>query len=269
MSTIRSNSSGINSIEEIRDRITDATFLKARPDAARDEVHTETKKLDRLDANSSIEYVIIHPVHTRTSSGNRQAEKLLYICHAGVGSCIDNTSVRRWQKHANKNNVDIFLHNYPGYGDTTGRSTEDRICQDALQLLKEVYRQEQEVVLFGESIGCGPTMYLASSNETRNLGIKQMVLLSPLTSLLDLLVTLQPKYGLSAPSAYAKIITILEEAQVNLGHHKGKAREGYDSFRSLKLVEKLHVKDILVVHGKGNETIPVELAKICSLIILI
>ena len=47
----------------------------------------------------------------------------------------------------------MLLHNYPGYGDTSGPITAELVCQDALQLLKKLREPTQEIVLLGNSVG--------------------------------------------------------------------------------------------------------------------
>jgi hypothetical protein len=102
--------------------------------------------------------------------GEQFFNMLVYVCH-GVGRGLDNKSINRWKSHAIQNNVDIVVHNYPGYGNTTGPPSEDLINQDSLYLLKHIVNIRNEakklqgdrnvegedkvkdVVLLGNSIG--------------------------------------------------------------------------------------------------------------------
>ena len=47
----------------------------------------------------------------------------------------------------------MLLHNYPGYGETSGPITAELVCQDALQLIGKLREPTQELVLLGNSVG--------------------------------------------------------------------------------------------------------------------
>ena len=66
-------------------------------------------------------------------------------------------SVDQWEVVAKNNNVSIVLHNYPGYGDTSGPVTIELLAQDSIQLIRKImaenWAQGKELVLMGNSIG--------------------------------------------------------------------------------------------------------------------
>lgn len=81
----------------------------------------------------------------------------------------------------------VFSYDYSGYGVSTGRPSEKNIYADmmaAWEVLKGTFGvQEDQVILYGQSIGTVPTIYLASQTKP-----KVVVLHSPFTSGLRLLI---------------------------------------------------------------------------------
>ena len=71
---------------------------------------------------------------------------------------------------------------YPGYGLYKGTATEAQILEDAEIvydfLMSNLRIQPHQIILFGRSIGSGPSTYLASK---KNVGA--LILMSPFTSI--------------------------------------------------------------------------------------
>ena len=83
-------------------------------------------------------------------------------------------------------NCNIFSYDYSGYGASLGEPSEKNIYPDieaAWKKLKAKYGvTEDEVVLYGQSLGCGPTIHLAS--KTAMAGV---ILQSPFMSFLSII----------------------------------------------------------------------------------
>uniref|UniRef100_A0A0A9Z9R2 Abhydrolase domain-containing protein FAM108C1 n=2 Tax=Lygus hesperus TaxID=30085 RepID=A0A0A9Z9R2_LYGHE len=81
----------------------------------------------------------------------------------------------------------VFSYDYSGYGVSSGRPSEKNIYADMMAawevLLKTFSVREEQVILYGQSIGTVPTIYLASQTKP-----KAVVLHSPFTSGLRLLI---------------------------------------------------------------------------------
>ncbi|KAF8250633.1 alpha/beta-hydrolase [Wilcoxina mikolae CBS 423.85] len=200
------------------------------------------KYLPRAIGSGSIEYVpLITP----------GAKTLVFVCHGRLRA-LDSRSVNQWEELAGKEGVSVVLHNYPGYGGTIGPITEERLCQDAVQLAESVKEEGQELVLLGNSVGCGPTMWLAVK-----LGIKKVVVVSPYTSLVALapywvVLYLFKALSLAAPKAVVKYLSSPER----LRFLQGKA--WLDPFPPLYLAKKLEKgSEVLILHGELDSTVPV------------
>ncbi|WP_194847147.1 alpha/beta hydrolase [Candidatus Neptunochlamydia vexilliferae] len=78
---------------------------------------------------------------------------------------------------------DLFIMDYRGFGKSTGKLSEKGICHDAdycYSYLLDQYREEQ-IVVYGRSLGTGIATYVASHHDPKNL-----VLEAPYFSILDL-----------------------------------------------------------------------------------
>ena len=71
--------------------------------------------------------------------------------------------------------VDVFILNYPGYGDRAGSPTEKNLYHAAEQAL-QLMATNLPIYVFGESLGTGVAAYLAGTQPNRIAGL---VLLSP------------------------------------------------------------------------------------------
>ena len=82
--------------------------------------------------------------------------------------------------------VNIMAYDYTGYGKSNGTPTEDNCYADieaAFRYLLEVRRiQPEQVVLYGRSLGSGPSCYLASKTANEGRSVGGVILQSPLLS---------------------------------------------------------------------------------------
>jgi pimeloyl-ACP methyl ester carboxylesterase len=82
--------------------------------------------------------------------------------------------------------VNIMAYDYTGYGKSNGVPQEDSCYADieaAYQYLLEVRRvQPEQVVLYGRSLGSGPSCYLAAKSAKEGQSVGGVILQSPLLS---------------------------------------------------------------------------------------
>jgi len=70
-----------------------------------------------------------------------------------------------------KNNYEVWMMDYPGYGKSTGERTEQIIYDDA----KEIYKMararfaKDSIIIYGKSLGTGIASYLASVKDCKRL----------------------------------------------------------------------------------------------------
>lgn len=82
--------------------------------------------------------------------------------------------------------VNIMAYDYTGYGKSNGIPNEESCYADieaAFQYLLEVRRiQPEQIVLYGRSLGSGPSCYLAAKTAREGQSVGGVILQSPLLS---------------------------------------------------------------------------------------
>ncbi|MDP4263038.1 MAG: alpha/beta fold hydrolase [Bacteroidota bacterium] len=70
-----------------------------------------------------------------------------------------------------KNNYEVWMMDYPGFGKSTGERTESVFYEDALQLYKMARARfaKDSIVIYGKSIGTGVAAQLASVRDCKRL----------------------------------------------------------------------------------------------------
>ena len=70
-----------------------------------------------------------------------------------------------------RNNYEVWMMDYPGYGKSTGNLTEKIIYDDAKQLYKMARSKfsKDSIIIYGRSLGTGVATYLASVKDCKRL----------------------------------------------------------------------------------------------------
>ncbi len=102
---------------------------------------------------------------------------IIYYHHGNAGN------LARWGEVAEyfvKFGYDVLIYDYRGYGKSTGKRTEATLHRDAQYLYDQLKQQwkEDEIVLYGRSMGSGMACRLAANNAP-----KLLILESPFYSL--------------------------------------------------------------------------------------
>lgn len=115
------------------------------------------RRLDRAtgtdldDSLNYIDYVFLTPATPATDG-----IKAVLINH-GMNRTLDENSVLQWQDWATDKRVSVLLHNYPGYGNTPGPVTVNKIMDDQRLLVGFLLEQGgygyAEIAVLGNSIG--------------------------------------------------------------------------------------------------------------------
>jgi pimeloyl-ACP methyl ester carboxylesterase len=74
----------------------------------------------------------------------------------------------------------LYLHNYRGYGGSSGQPTEEGLYSDAMALYEYVQKKHQNIAVMGRSLGTGIAVYLASHKK-----VKRVVLVTPYDSMVN------------------------------------------------------------------------------------
>lgn len=136
----------------------------------------------------------------------------------------------------------IFAYDYPGYGISSGKPNE-KSCYDACQtawthLTKNIKVNPSQIIIYGQSVGSGPSVWLASQEQTAGL-----MLVSPFISAFRSVTRVPLFLGDSynnigrIQSIKTPLLIIHGERDEVIGHWNGKklyhAHSGPKTFRSI------------------------------------
>ncbi|XWS30746.1 hypothetical protein CRYUN_Cryun23aG0015500 [Craigia yunnanensis] len=149
----------------------------------------------------------------------------------------------------NRLRVNLMGYDYSGYGQSTGKPTECNTYADidaAYKCLKEQYGvKDEQLILYGQSVGSGPTVDLAS----RLSNLRGVVLHSPILSGMRVLYPVKRTYWFDIYKNIDKIGAV--NCQVLVIH--GTADEVVDCSHGKHLWElSKHKYDPLWVNGGGH-----------------
>jgi pimeloyl-ACP methyl ester carboxylesterase len=70
-----------------------------------------------------------------------------------------------------RNGYEVWMIDYPGYGKSTGKRTEQILYEDALTMYNLALRQMpvENLIIYGRSLGSGIAAHLSSTRESRHL----------------------------------------------------------------------------------------------------
>jgi len=140
------------------------------------------RHMDRLAHAANLERwkdSVGEPIGMKHPSARQPAVGSVLILY-GNGSCAVNCA-HYADDIQNVAAVDVFILDYPGYGDRPGTPTQDSLTQAAEEGLG-ILPTNQPVYLVGESLGSGVAAHLAGAHPDRIAG---MMLLSPFDSMTD------------------------------------------------------------------------------------
>lgn len=159
--------------------------------------------------------------------GKAEAGQPTILFFHGNGGSIPtrHERFRQWMSEG----FGMFMLGYPGYGGSDGVPSE-RTFREASQLAYDFLREQgvsaEDIVIYGQSIGTGVAVWLASEQIARAL-----ILEAPMTSAIDVAETHYP---------YLPVSLLLK-----------------DKFLSIDYVGKIDMP-LLIVHGDADQIIGIE-----------
>jgi uncharacterized protein len=98
-----------------------------------------------------------------------------------------------------KHGYEVWITDYPGYGKTTGKFTEEAVYMQAAEVYKlaSTKFEKDDIIVYGKSLGSGIASWLASRKPCRHL-----ILETPYYSIPDLLSYYTPIYPVNAMTNY-------------------------------------------------------------------
>ena len=156
------------------------------------------------------------------------ADYIILLCHGNAG----NLSHRKHRSaFLAQVPVPVFLFDYRGYGKSAGKPHEKGLYKDteaAWQLLKDRGYKDDQIIIYGVSLGAGPAIELARHHKAAALVIE-----NAFTSIRDMAAELYP----IVPGFIIRT-----------------------SFNNLEKIPQINYP-IWIIHGSDDEIIPVKMAQ--------
>lgn len=116
---------------------------------------------------------------------DRKSKVTILFSH---GNAEDIGMIYEWFCHFSREmRVNLLAYDYEGYGKTSGTPSEQSCYEDvdaAYQFLTEtLHTPSENIILYGRSLGSGPSCYLAEKLNKQNVKIGGLILQSPLLSI--------------------------------------------------------------------------------------
>ena len=181
----------------------------------------------------------------------------------------NKTNIERYAQYApvfTKNNYAVWMIDYPGYGKTTGKRSEQTMYDDALLLYHVAIKETsvENIILYGKSLGTGVASYLASVKSC-----KQLILETPYYSMVSMTRHYVPIYPARLLRYSFPSFQYLKEVKAPVTIFHGTADEVIPYSQSIKLKKELpHINLIIVPGGTHNNlyNFPTVIQKVDSLL---
>jgi abhydrolase domain-containing protein 17 len=172
--------------------------------------------------------------------------KRLIIYSHGNGCDIGNTD-RFLKKLSQDINTNIISYDYVGYGLTkhaVSNKPSEQGCIACIETIHEAMisgtgRETQDIILYGTSIGTGPTVHLAA---------RQSHLAAQLAN-----QSQDPK-GVLLQTPYISVVSVVSQQAAYSSHISCDETNTPDLFRSIDLIPKIKCP-VIIIHGTDDEVI--------------
>ncbi len=150
---------------------------------------------------------------------NPEAEYTVLFSH---GNAEDLGNLRGFLTMYHDLGFSVLSYDYPGYGTSPGRPTTGNAYMAADAALKHLVKKQgvnlDQIIIHGRSVGAGPAIYLAHTNDVA---------------------------GLIIESAFVSAYRVLTRIPIL----------PFDKFKNIDIIDKVDCL-VLVIHGKKDRTIP-------------
>lgn len=244
--------------------LTNFSFPGVRPDVPSARIKHLPRERAGGDAEGLgfVEYVLLAcdellDATATTAAATTYQRPTVFVSHGRLRA-LDDHSVEQWASATPQAGVNIVLRNYPGYGNTVrGENIVNQIVEDGNTLMRACCPDGDEAVgVLGNSIGCGPAMYMAARGSKL---VKRIVLVSPYVSLWALvpnfcLTPLTNVLGRISPKAQDWLCSFLgDPSRLQLMQMLPNS----DPFPMVKMAKELRPgTEVMVVHGDMDGVIP-------------
>ena len=181
----------------------------------------------------------------------------------------NKNNIERYAQYApvfTKNNYELWMIDYPGYGKTTGDRTEQTLYDDGIifYALATEKSSPENIVIYGKSLGTGVASYVAS-----NKSCKQLILETPYYSMTSMTRHYVPIYPAALMRYTFPINEYLQKLKIPVTIFHGTSDIVVPYKQSLKLKRELPQIDLITLPGGTHNNLyrfPAVIQKIDSLL---
>nr|WP_321225231.1 alpha/beta hydrolase [uncultured Psychroserpens sp.] len=192
--------------------------------------------------------VSINAIHFKT----KNPKGVILYFHGNAGD------LSRWGKISEffvAKNYDVFIMDYRTYGKSKGKLSEQAFYDDAQYCYNYLLKSynENEITIYGRSLGTGISTYLASKNNP-----SQLILETPYYSILDVAKYRFPIFPVTSLLKYtfpSNEFIINVSCPITMFHGTNDGVVPYSSAEKLKIVAPRHTTFITIDGGSHNNLI--------------
>ena len=165
-----------------------------------------------------------------------------------------------------KNNYEVWMIDYPGYGKTTGKRTEQTMYEDATLFYDLAIKKttSEKIIIYGKSLGTGVASYLASIKSCNHL-----VLETPYYSMTSMARNYAPLYPVSLIRYSFPVYQYLKAVKAPITIFHGTSDKVVPYKQSQKLRKEMPVIELITVPGGTHNnlyTFPAVIQKLDSIL---
>lgn len=152
--------------------------------------YLKENKVTWLRTNNGHRIPSVYIPYTSADSSDKGTGLTILYSHANAEDLAD---VYVWLKYLSRNlRCNVIGYDYAGYGQSDGEPSEENCYADIdavySHLIKGLGFKHDQIVLFGRSLGSGPSSYLASRTSEEGEPVAGLILHSPFTSIYRVMV---------------------------------------------------------------------------------
>ncbi|MFK7783206.1 alpha/beta hydrolase [Psychroserpens sp.] len=197
---------------------------------------------------NTAENVSINAIHFKTEN----PKGVILYFHGNAGD------LSRWGiigEHFVSLNYDVFIMDYRTYGKSKGKLSEQGFYDDAEYCYNYVLQHysEEDIVIYGRSLGTGVASYLASNHEP-----KQLILETPYYSILDVAKHRFPIFPVKSLLRYefpSNEFIRAVRCPITMFHGTDDAVIPYSSAQKLQSVAPNELTTFITIEGAGHNNL--------------
>ena len=181
------------------------------------------------------------------TTGDTAPKGVVLYFHGNRGNV---TRYEKYVKNFTGHGYEVWIPDFPGYGKTTGKLTEDNMNMEAKEVYKLAHSRfsAENIIIYGKSLGTG-----VAANTAAKMPCRRLILETPYYSIPDLFRSYAPIYPVKRMSHFKfPVGEYLEEVSAPVTIFHGTSDDVIPYRLALKLKKALKASDEFVTIEKGE-----------------